>query len=110
MSATKWKGVSLARTLALNLGMALGVALGQANAQEGVATVRVDFSNPQLTPSKWTLEIHPDGRAHFRSDSSSKTAAEIHEIEPGPVDRDIQLSQNFADRAFAVARRNKLFD
>jgi hypothetical protein len=96
--------------LSLSLGLGLGLGLTQASAQEEAATLRVDFSNPGLTPSTWTLELHPDGRAHFRSDPGTKTAAELHEIEPGPIDRDIQLSHDFAARAFAIAHRNKLFD
>ena len=90
----------------LGLVLALGTMQGQADS----AVLRVDFSNPGLTPAKWTLEIHPDGRAHFHSDPGANTAVEMHEIEPGPVDRDIQLSKEFAERAFGTARHNKLFD
>jgi hypothetical protein len=106
MSGTKLLGL----ILSLCLSLSFGLGMTHANAQESETTVRVDFSNPGLTPSTWTLELHPDGRAHFRSDPGAKTAADLHEIEPGPVDRDIQLSHEFAARAFAIAHRNKLFD
>lgn len=90
----------------LGLVLALGAMQGQADS----AMMRMDFSNPGLTPSKWTLEIRPDGSAHFHSDPGANTAVERHEIEPGPVDRDIHLSKGFADHAFETARRNKLFE
>ncbi len=74
------------------------------------AVLRVDFSNPGLTPAQWTLELHPDGSAHFHSNPGSKTAEEMHTIEPGTVDRNVQLSQEFADQAFQTVYRHKLFD
>jgi hypothetical protein len=82
-----------------------GAALqGQADAGP---VLRVDFSNPGLTPSKWTLEMHPDGTAHFHSEPGEKTARELHAIEPGPVDRDIRLSDDFVQRAFETVRHHK---
>ena len=30
--------------------------------------IQVDFSNPGLSPSQWTLTIQPDGSGHFRSE------------------------------------------
>ncbi|HSZ16359.1 MAG TPA: hypothetical protein VK764_04600 [Terracidiphilus sp.] len=73
------------------------------------AVVKVDFSNPGLTPAKWTLVIHPDGSAHFHTDPGQVTAAQLHAIEPGPIDRDATLSQEFADRVFDTIHHHKLF-
>jgi hypothetical protein len=73
------------------------------------AVLRVDYTNPGLTPSKWSLELRPDGRAHFHSDPGQKTATELHEIEPGVVDRDVQLTRDFADRMFGTVRHRKFF-
>ena len=28
---------------------------------------QVDFSNPGLSPSQWTMTLRPDGSGHFRS-------------------------------------------
>jgi len=70
---------------------------------------RVDFSNPGLTPSHWTLVLHPDGSAHFHSDPGHLSAAQLHTIEPGTIDRDVQLSPDFAARAFETVHRRKLF-
>jgi hypothetical protein len=73
------------------------------------AVLRVDYTNPGLTPSKWSLELRPDGRAHFHSDPGQKTATELHVIEPGVVDRDVQLTRDFADRMFGTVRHRKFF-
>lgn len=94
----------------MKLWLALVLALGALPVYaDSNAVLRVDFSNPGLTPSKWSLELRPDGRAHFHSDPGEKTATELHVIEPGVVDKDIQLTRNFADRMFGVARHRKLF-
>ncbi len=71
--------------------------------------LQVDFSNPGLTPARWSLTLHPDGSAHFRSDPGQVTATQLHVIEPGPVDRDVQLNPDFAVRAFETVHRHKLF-
>lgn len=90
-------------------GWVLWVALGAMQVHaDSSAVLQVEYTNPGLTPSRWTLELHPDGRAHFHSDPGAKTATELHMIEPGTVDRDIQLRQDFTDRAFHVVRHNKL--
>jgi hypothetical protein len=72
------------------------------------SVLKVDFSNPGLTPSTWTLILHPDGSGHFRSDRGSVAASQLHVIEPATVDRDIQLTEEYADRAFQTVRRQKL--
>jgi hypothetical protein len=68
----------------------------------------VEFSNPGLTPARWSLLLHPDGSAHFHSEPGKSTAA-LHTIEPGPIDRDLQLSPEFADRVFETVHRRRLF-
>ncbi len=88
----------------------LVLAMGAAAAHADSTTLRVDFSNPGLTPSTWTLEIHPDGTAHFHSDPGPKTAAVLRTIEPGALDRDIQLSPDFAGRAFDTVRRHRFLN
>jgi hypothetical protein len=71
---------------------------------------RVDFSNPGLTPSQWTLEFRPDGSGHFHSIRGNAVAQDFKVLEPPNIDRDIQLTAKFAERAFAVAHRHKLFN
>ena len=72
--------------------------------------VRVDFSNPELSPPQWTLVLHADGSGHFRSQMGSTPRAGMKEIEAPNVDRDIQLSKDFAGRVFAAAQSHKWFD
>jgi hypothetical protein len=73
------------------------------------AMFRVDFSNPGLTPSQWTLEFRPDGTGHFRSERGA-TPRDFKTIEVPNLNRDIQVSPKFAERAFQVAVRHKLFN
>lgn len=74
------------------------------------AIVKVDFSNPALVPAKWTLEMHPDGSGHFHSERGTVTGATQRGIEPGPVDRDIQLSAPFTQRVFDILHHQRLAD
>ena len=71
---------------------------------------RVDFSNPGLTPSQWTLQFHPDGTGHFHSERGTVAAQGPKLIEPPNIDRDIQVSAKFAEHAFQVAQRHKFFN
>jgi hypothetical protein len=92
-------------------GWVLLLALGGMQARaDSNAVLRVEYSNPGLTPSRWTLELHPDGSAHFHSDPGAKTATELHTIEPGPVDRDIRLGRDFTDHAFRIVRHHNLLN
>lgn len=71
--------------------------------------IRVDFSNPGLTPSQWTLEFHPDGTGHFRSERG-KATQDNKLFEPPNLDRDVQVSPKFAAHAFLVAQHHKFFN
>lgn len=81
---------------------------GLAFADQG-PMIRMTFSNPGLTPSEWTMEFHPDGSGHFTSHRGSAAPPDAKFIEAPDVDRDIQLTPKFAERAFQVAHRNRLF-
>lgn len=70
--------------------------------------LRVDFSNPGLAPSTWSLVLHPDGSAHFHSERGNAAAAAPNVIEPKTVDRDVQLSRDFATRVFETVRHHNL--
>jgi hypothetical protein len=89
--------------------LAAMVALAVPALGEGEPMVRAEFSNPGLIPSHWTMEVHPDGTAHFRSERGSAARVEGEGIEPPDVNRDFQLSPKFADKIFQVAHRKKLF-
>jgi hypothetical protein len=74
------------------------------------SALRVDFSNPGLTPSNWTLVIHPDGSGHFHADRGTGSADPVETMEPVAVDRDIQLSQRFADSTFHTVHAHQLLN
>jgi len=74
------------------------------------AMFRVDFSNPGLNPSQWTLEFRPDGSGHFRSERGNTVPHDFKTIEVPNINRDVQVSPKFAERTFQVALRHKLFN
>ena len=86
----------------------LAVQLYAAPATDPV--VQVDFSNPELSPPQWTLVLHTDGSGHFRSQMGSTPKAGLKEIEAPNVDRDIQVSKEYAGRVFAAAQSRKWFN
>jgi len=84
-------------------------AHGQTPAPAG-PVVQVDFSNPAISPPQWTMTLHPDGSGHFRSEMGTVPKAGLKEIEAPSIDRDIQVSPQFAGQVFAAAQRNKWFN
>jgi hypothetical protein len=76
---------------------------------ESETLVQVEYSNPGLIPAHWTIDVHPDGSAHFRSQRGDAARNDDQGIEPPDVDRDFHLSAGFAERIFQVAHRKKLF-
>ncbi len=90
--------------LALVLAMLTLPALG---APEPV--LKVEFSNPGLTPAQWTLEFHPDGKGHFRSQRGNATPDD-KVIEAPNVDRDVEVTPKFAEHAFQVAQHHQFFN
>jgi hypothetical protein len=72
-------------------------------------TVKVDFSNPGLSPSHWTLTLSPDGTGHFHSERGTAQPQNLESIDAPNVDRDIHLSAQFAERVFQAARQHKWF-
>jgi hypothetical protein len=71
--------------------------------------IQVDFSDADLSPSHWTLIILPDGSGHFRSERNSAPGVQSPTIDAPSVDRDIQLSADFAGRVFQSAQSHKFF-
>jgi hypothetical protein len=104
-----------ARTIWLALGIAALGLMGRGQTGNVTETAfRVDYANPGLSPSHWTLTIHPDGSGHFQTEQGNAVVAQESTQEGGPgkdapnVDRDIRVSAEFADRVFQTARRHKL--
>lgn len=63
------------------------------------AVVKVEFSNPGLYPSQWTLVLHPDGRGHFHAEGGTKPS-DVESMVPARVDRDVSLSEDFTSHIF----------
>jgi hypothetical protein len=70
----------------------------------------VDYTNAGLSPSHWTLTIHPDGRGHFRSERGKLPATADELIDASDVDRDIRVSAEYAGHIFETAYRHSLFN
>lgn len=77
-------------------------ALAQPN-----AVFEIDYSDANLIPAKWSLTLHPDGSGHFRSQRGN--AAPTGEIEAPDINRDVQVSPQFAEHVFQVAVHKQLF-
>ncbi|MGD0627946.1 MAG: hypothetical protein ABR987_01260 [Terracidiphilus sp.] len=67
----------------------------------------VDYSNPGLTPAHWVLTIHPDGSGHFHSERGDAPMDASAGFQAANVDRDIQVSADFAARVFETVHQHK---
>jgi hypothetical protein len=70
--------------------------------------LRVEFSNPALTPASWSLVLRSDGSAHFHAERGSAPVANTDSMEPAIVDRDVWLTADFTARVFETVRRHNL--
>jgi hypothetical protein len=70
----------------------------------------VEYTNPGLTPAHWVLTLNPDGSGHFHSERGDAPHDPAQGFEAANVDRDIQVSAEYAGRVFATARQHKLFN
>ncbi|MDE3188439.1 MAG: hypothetical protein KGM96_13075 [Acidobacteriota bacterium] len=95
------------KTLLLALFAALFVLPAHGEADP---VLRVDYSNPGLTPSQWTLTLHPDGSGHFHADRGNAPAEKPLAMEPATVDRDVHLNEQFARHLFDTVRRQHFWD
>jgi hypothetical protein len=97
----------------------LALALAGLPARSGAENApefQVDYSNPGLSPSHWILMLHPDGSGHFHSDRRSAAAGGTQgsgqgsstEIHVPDVDRDVQVSAEFAANVFQTVRQHHL--
>ena len=88
--------------------VALLVCCARAFAQD--ETVVVDFTNPALSPSHWTLTLHPGGDGHFHSEMGQPPEGGWQQMDAPSVDRDVQLSPQFAARVFTLAEHHNRFN
>jgi len=80
------------------------------SAPAATETFEADFSNPELSPSHWTLILHPDGSGHFQAGGGKGMGADDSDLRAVGADRNIQVSSEFAEHVFAVAHQQKLFN
>ncbi len=96
--------------LAFSLASLTLTAQGQAASGAAAAVVVADFSNPDLSPSHWTLTLNRDGSGHFRSERGGPPPGGLQQMDAPDVDRPIQLSVAFADRVFQTAQNHHWFN
>jgi hypothetical protein len=89
--------------------IALATAVGVARAGQS-PVIQVEFTDDQLDPSHWTLTFNPDGNGHFSSEAGKPPDGTPPQVDAPNVDRDIQLSADFASHVFEMAHRKKLFN
>ncbi len=66
------------------------------------------YSNPQLAPAHWRIQLHEDGSGQFDAEGGP-AIRETNGILAGDVHRAIQLSPKFTAMVFATAREERLF-
>lgn len=93
----------------LLLGLAIFALSAPGRGQQS-AVFQADFSNPEVTPSHWTLMLHPDGAGHFHSERGDAPAQDPPTLEAPNVDRDIQVSESFAEDIFQRVRDRAVRD
>jgi hypothetical protein len=86
--------------------MAIPAPVLRAQADAG-PVFAVEYSNPGLVPSHWILTIHPDGSGHFRSERGNAPMDASAGFQAANVDRDIQVSAEFAGRVFDTVHQHK---
>ncbi len=74
------------------------------------AVVRVDFSNPGLYPSNWTLVLHPDGTGHFHAEGGTRPTEYPETALPAKIDRDVRLSSDFTDHIFKTVHNDRILN
>ncbi len=92
---------------ALGLALMLGVAAARMQAAQ-MNELRLEYSNPNLAPAQWTLVMWPDGRAHFHAERGTAKDPDKDQasMEPAVIDRDVQVSGEFAGRMFAMIEQH----
>ena len=94
-----------ASLIAAGLVLSAQCALAQAKTE----TFEIDYTNPGLAPSHWSIILHPDGSGRFSS-FGGDMGADGSDLKAPPVNRDIQVSRRYAARVFQTAYRYKLFN
>ncbi len=89
---------------------AFAMAACAAAARAADPVIQVDFSDPRLSPSQWTLILHPDGSGHFRSQMGNLPDGDQQEMNLPAIDRDVHLNARFAGRVFDAAERHHWFN
>jgi hypothetical protein len=102
MNSVAWRAQALARVTTLALVLLASALPALADA---APSVEMDYSNPGLTPAHWVLALHADGSGHFRSERGNAPVDPSQGFEPANIDRDIQVSAEFAARVFATVHQ-----
>jgi hypothetical protein len=84
------------------------VLLAPSALSDPASVVRVDFSNPGLYPSQWTLTVHPDGSGHFHAEGGNRPDGQSATFLPAKVDRDVNLSGGFTNRVFETVHDRRI--
>jgi hypothetical protein len=73
------------------------------------ATFQIEFTNKNLVPSHWQIQLKEDGSGQFEADGGSPPTGDNNIILAGPVNRPVQLSPAYTRNIFNIARQHKLF-
>jgi hypothetical protein len=101
--------MKIARLTLLAL-VAVGYAQFAVGEGEGASLVVAEFTNPALIPSHWTLTLYRNGRGSFHSERGSTKANDSAELDAPNVDRDFEVTPEFAEQVFKTAWGHKWFN
>lgn len=72
--------------------------------------VVIDYTNPNLLPTHWTLTLRPDGSGHFHSENGTASTGAPTAMHAPDISRDMQVSRTFAAAVFQAAQRHSFFN
>lgn len=89
-----------------------GLALAACSLAPAAAdpVIQVDYANPGLSPSQWTITLHPDGTGHFWSQMGKPPEGGQQMIGTPAVDRNFQVTTSFAEQVFDAAGHHNWFN
>ena len=88
---------------------AIAVTGDAGGAPSSSASITFRFENPALDPAAYTIEIHEDGRGHYRSEPGTAAAPDAQGALPQAFEQAIEVRNPLLGQWFAVARSHRFF-
>jgi hypothetical protein len=103
------KSIFLALSATVLIAVLPHVSRAQVPATED-SVFTIDYTNPGLSLSHWTLTLRRDGKGHFHSERGDASHVTMTAMDVTNEDRDIQLSKDFTAQVFKTAEQHNWFN